>query len=75
MSNVEQQPVQPGRYICECDDPNAAAPRSEVLVINDERGFPTIFIDEEKRWPVHMLPDGCRLLNHPLRHAPANPHR
>lgn len=56
------RPVVPsGRYICEHDDPNVQCPRGEVTVIQDERGFPTIQIADQKRWPLHMLPEGCRL--------------
>lgn len=37
------------------------APCGIVKVIQDERGFPTIWIDEQKRWPIHMLPEGTTL--------------
>lgn len=37
------------------------APCGIVNVIQDERGFPTIRIDEQKRWPIYQLPQGTTL--------------
>jgi hypothetical protein len=50
-----------GRYICDHPDPAASVPRGEIKVIQDERGFPTIYVDQGKRWPIHFLPKGTRL--------------
>jgi len=60
-----------GLYRCECEDSGVVAPRGVVEVIADERGFPTILIDEVKRWPLKMLPPGCRLI--PLPNSPILP--
>jgi len=67
-----ESPCSAGLYQCECDDPRAVAPRGVVAVIADERGFPTILIDEGKRWPLHMLPPGCRLIPLPNAEATAS---
>lgn len=59
--STDPQSVQPGRYLCEHDDPSVQTLRGEVNVIQDERGFPTILINRVGRWPIHMLPEGTRL--------------
>lgn len=33
----------------------------EYQLIDDERGFPTLYIDEVKRWPIHMLPEETKI--------------
>lgn len=52
--------VKPGLYILTAPE-GPVSPRGVVKVIQDEREFPTIWIDEEKRWPIHALPSGCTL--------------
>lgn len=51
-----------GFYDCQHDDPQALVPRGRVLVVQDERGFTTIWIGPGKRWPIHQLPAGTRLV-------------
>jgi len=50
----------PGLYRLSAPE-GALAPTGIVRVILDDRGFPTIWIDEQKRWPIHMLPEGSVL--------------
>ncbi len=50
----------------------AIAPRGIVEVIQDERGFATILIDKEKRWPIYDLPIGTKVepITNPLEKPP-----
>lgn len=54
----------PGTYLVS----GLNCPQGECLVIDDERGFPTIFINRVARWPIHMLPPGTKiqLLSYPF---------
>jgi hypothetical protein len=52
--------ITPGIYWLTAPE-GTLAPRGIVRVVADERGFPTIWIDEQKRWPISMLPEGTEL--------------